>query len=145
MIFIKKVFSDEELEKCMEIRFDVFVEGQGVPIQEEVDGKDSISDHYLLFYNEYPSGVARVRYEADFAKIERVAVLGNCQGKGLGLKLMQFILSDLRQMSAVKKVKLSSQTYAISFYEKLGFVVCSEEYMDAGIPHKDMQLVFRVL
>ena len=55
---------------------------------------------------------------------------------------MRFILSDLRQHALIKKVKLSSQTYAIQFYEKLGFQVCSDEYMDAGIPHKDMRLFF---
>jgi predicted GNAT family N-acyltransferase len=25
------------------------------------------------------------------------------------------------------------------FYEKLGFAVCSEEYLDANIPHRDMR------
>ncbi len=65
------------------------------------------------------------------------------QGKGLGREIMRFILSDLQKHALIKKVKLSSQTYAIPFYEKLGFLVCSDEYMDAGMPHKDMQLFFR--
>lgn len=53
---------------------------------------------------------------------------------------MRFILSDLQSHSVIKKVNLCSQTHAIPFYEKLGFSVCSDEYMDAGIPHKDMML-----
>ncbi|QEY52057.1 GNAT family N-acetyltransferase [Legionella longbeachae] len=141
-IFIKKVSSDEDIKKCLEIRFKVFVEGQHVPLHEEVDGKDAESEHYLLLYNEYPSGTVRVRYVEDFAKIERVAILDEYQGKGLGVALMRFILSDLQQRTWIKKIKLSSQTYAIPFYEKLGFLICSNEYMDAGIPHKDMQLFF---
>lgn len=55
---------------------------------------------------------------------------------------MNFIIEDIHQNYQVKKVKLRAQTYAIPFYEKLGFVVCSSEYLDAGIPHKDMQLEF---
>jgi predicted GNAT family N-acyltransferase len=113
-----------------------------VPIHEELDGKDAASDHYLLLCNGSPSGVARVRYVDDFAKIERVAILDEYQGRGFGREIMQFILSDLQQHALIKKVKLSSQTYAIPFYEKLGFLVCSDEYMDAGIPHKDMRLFF---
>lgn len=53
---------------------------------------------------------------------------------------MKTILFDLKQSGVIAYAKLSSQTYAIPFYEKLGFVVCSEEYMDANIPHKDMYL-----
>ncbi|WP_115708841.1 GNAT family N-acetyltransferase [Legionella sainthelensi] len=141
-IFIKKVSSDEDIKKCLKIRFKVFVEGQHVPLQEEVDGKDTESEHYLLWYNEQPCGTVRVRHVEDFGKIERVAILEEYQGKGLGFALMRFILSDLQERTLIKKIKLSSQTYAIPFYEKLGFLICSDEYMDAGISHKDMQLFF---
>lgn len=139
-VLIRRVRAAQDLQQCMAIRYTVFVEGQQVPMNEEVDGKDTESEHYLLSINDDPIGVARVRYVDDFAKIERVAVLANYQGKGLGHLIMSFILNDLRQSTTYKKVKLSSQTYAIPFYEKLGFVVCSEEYLDAGIPHKDMLL-----
>jgi len=33
---------------------------------------------------------------------------------------------------------LSAQVQATPFYEKLGFTVVSEEYLEAGIPHVDM-------
>ena len=65
-------------------------------------------------------------------------ILSDYQGQGLGAQLMMAILSDLKHAPGVVTAKLSSQTYAISFYEKLGFIVCSGEYMDAKLPHKDM-------
>lgn len=92
----------------------------------------------FLWVDSIPVGVARVRCIDNYAKIERVAILEAYQGKKLGHALMQFILADLNQNPDITYAKLSSQTYAIPFYEKLGFVVCSEEYMDAGIPHQDM-------
>ena len=82
-IVAKKVFSKNEIYACLAIRKKVFVEGQKVPLYEDLDLNDN---------------------------------------------------------PAVLTAKLSAQTYAIPFYEKFGFIVCSEEYMDAGIPHKDMQL-----
>ena len=139
-ILINKVSSTEDMQKCLDIRTTVFVIGQNVPQSEEVDGKDQDSDHYLLTIDSKPVGVARVRYIEDFAKIERVAILHDYQGQGFGERIMKTILSDLKQSTA--SAKLSSQTYAIPFYEKLGFSVCSEEYMDANIPHRDMVLNF---
>ncbi len=140
-VLVKKVSSELDIQACLAIRYRVFVEGQNVSIDEEVDGLDSSSDHYLLSLDNLPVGTARVRYvDDDFAKIQRVAILEAWQSRGLGRVLMNFIIEDLKQCSKVKKAKLGAQTYAIPFYEKLGFIVCSDEYLDAGIPHKDMQI-----
>ncbi|STX52706.1 GNAT family acetyltransferase [Legionella busanensis] len=139
-ISIQKVNSPTELKECLAIRKKVFIEGQKVPLNEEVDGKDKESTHYLLTINQIPAGVARVRYLHNIAKIERVAILPNYQGQGLGKHLMQFIIADLKQDKNITIAKLGSQSHAILFYEKLGFTVYGQEYMDAGIPHKDMML-----
>ena len=141
-IQIKKITSQEDFQRCLDIRTKIFVDGQKVPVSEELDGKDESSDHYLLFVDSHPVGVTRVRFIENDAKIERVAILESYQGQGFGKMIMQKILSDLKQHPRVDMIKLSSQVHAIPFYEKLGFKVCSEAYEDAGIPHKDMQLRF---
>lgn len=141
-ILVKKVSTSEEIKRCLAIRQKVFVIGQNVPIDEEVDGKDEASHHYLLFVDNHAVGVARVRYVDDFAKIERVAILDEYQGKGLGKRIMEGVLTDIKKNGGALIAKLSAQTYAISFYEKLGFSLCGEEYLDAGILHRDMKLVF---
>lgn len=138
-IVINKVNSPQELDDCLSIRHEVFVKGQNVPVNEEIDGKDGESEHYLLKVDGQAAGVARVRFIARDAKIERVAILDAFQNKGLGKQLMQAILDDLKQNEHLAQACLGSQTHAIPFYERLGFTVCSEEYMDAGIPHKDMR------
>ena len=138
-LIIKKVSSSEAIQKCINIRMTVFVEGQNIPVEEEIDSKDDKCEHYLLEADNSPIGTARIRYIDNTAKIERVAILNSYQGNGLGRKLMEYIINDLRKSNNVNKAKLGSQTYAVPFYEKLGFKVCSDEYMDAGIPHKDME------
>lgn len=140
---VQQVTDDTALQICHSIRNQVFVEGQNVPIHEEVDELDACSEHYLLFLKQIPVGTARIRYLEDFAKIERVAILEAYQGRKLGHVLMKYILANIQHNHRVKKAKLSAQTYAIPFYEKLGFVICSDEYLDAGILHKDMQLSFK--
>ncbi len=141
-IVINKITSQKELEDCLNIRLQVFVNGQNVSLEEEIDGKDKESEHYLLKVEGRPVGVARVRFIDKDAKIERVAILESLQNKGLGKQLMNAIIEDLKQNSELQNARLGSQTHAIPFYERLGFIVCSEEYMDAGIPHKDMYYPF---
>ncbi|MFJ1268559.1 GNAT family N-acetyltransferase [Legionella lytica] len=143
-VLVKKIFTTADMQICHAIRHQVFVEGQNVPLHEEIDGLDAGSEHYILFLNQQPAGTARVRYIDDFAKIERVAILDAYQGQGLGHVLMNFIIETIQQNPQVKKAKLGAQSYAIPFYEKLGFVVSSDEYLDAGISHKDMQLSFNI-
>ncbi|WP_133128822.1 GNAT family N-acetyltransferase [Legionella nagasakiensis] len=141
-IAIKKVSDLQDIQTCLDIRKLVFVEGQNVPLHEEVDGKDKDSEHYLLTLDKKPAGTARIRYIEDIAKIERVAILAKYRGQGLGKYMMQTILADLIQNKRITMAKLGAQTHAIPFYETLGFEVCSEVYLDAGIPHKDMKFSF---
>jgi len=37
-----------------------------------------------------------------------------------------------------RSIKISAQVYAIPFYEKLGYVVVGEEYLEDDIPHTAM-------
>lgn len=142
-VSIQKTSKPEDLEQCFNIRHLVFVIGQKVPVDEDIDGKDEQSDHYLLHANDTAVATARVRYINQYAKIERVAVLDSFQGQGLGMHLMQHILKELKTKPDIEKAQLGAQTQAIAFYEKLGFSVCSDEYLDAGIPHKDMVYFFQ--
>ena len=53
--------------------------------------------------------------------------------------LIRAALTELRAQG-MSTAKLGSQTHAIGFYERLGFTATGPEYMDAGIPHRDMTL-----
>lgn len=139
-IQVEKITTAADLELCRTIRLEVFVREQHVPRAEEIDGLDEQSEHYLIWSGAKAIGTTRVRLVNDYAKIERVALLKAYRGQGFGYSLMQRILADLVALPDIATVKLSAQTAVISFYERLGFVICSEEYIDAGIAHKDMRL-----
>ncbi len=140
-IYIKQATATNEIAICMAIRKKVFVEGQKVPLDLEIENDDE-AQHYLLLLNGIPTGAARIRYFKDKAKIERVAILDEFQGQGLGKKLMEFLIQKISESKKVKTATLGAQIHAINFYEKLGFKICSEEYLDAGISHKEMSIQF---
>lgn len=135
-----RVSRTDDVATCFDIRRKVFVEDQQVPEEYEIDALDPQSDHYLIYVNGEAAGTARIYYFDKRARIGRFAVLSKYQRQGLGRQLMEHMLADIRKSGKVELMVLSSQVYAIPFYACFGFNVCSEEYMDANIPHKDMEM-----
>jgi predicted GNAT family N-acyltransferase len=120
------------------IRTAVFIQEQQVPEALEWDELDAVSVHALaLDAAGQPIGTARLLPDGH---IGRMAVLKPWRGQGFGAALLQVLLEELRQRQQ-KKAMLNAQTYAVPFYQKFGFNVCSEEFMDAGIPHVKMELL----
>lgn len=143
-ITYKRALSPVERAACLSIRHVVFVEGQNVPPDEEIDGCDDHCLHYIgLAAQKGPFATARVLPMDRVAKIQRVAVLQAFRGGGYGRGLMKFILDDLRRANlghTFNHVVLGAQLHALGFYERLGFVAYGPVYDDAGIEHRDMRL-----
>jgi predicted GNAT family N-acyltransferase len=89
-----------ELNHCFTIRKKVFIEEQGVPIEIEIDEFDASPDacgHILLQYEGHPVGTGRWRiYEAQTAKLQRLAVLRAYRGRGIGKRLIQELEQQAR-------------------------------------------------
>lgn len=119
-----------------DIRQRVFVDEQQVPAELEWDAHDTDATHFLLTVEGRPLGTARLLADGH---IGRVALLAKARGQGLGELLMRAVMAHARSMG-LPRLELSAQTHALGFYQRLGFSVCSEEYLDAGIPHRDMCL-----
>ena len=120
-----------------QIRQSVFIEEQQVPVELEWDGLDEQALHLLAVDTlGKPIGCARILPEGI---IGRMAVIKEWRGQGVGQALLGKAVNVCRT-HGWQNVTLSAQTHAISFYELSGFVICSEEYLDAGIPHRDMRL-----
>ena len=134
-----KIEETEDLAMCHALRRAVFIEEQGVSEAEEMDDLDGQAIHFLGWIEGRPVATARIFVEGETGKIGRVCVLAEARGTGAGLALMRATIAALRERGA-KTAKLSSQTHAMPFYEKLGFVAYGSEYPDAGIPHRDMVL-----
>jgi predicted GNAT family N-acyltransferase len=124
---------------CFALRKEVFVVEQFVPEDIEYDEYDQTAVHFLIKAGGAPVGTGRVRYLDGKAKIERVAIRKPHRGKGLGRALMDFMMAHIRKEAKAGKVILSAQREAIPFYTSLKFMIASDEYMDAGIPHRDME------
>lgn len=127
-----------DIATCRALRRKVFIEEQGVSETDEVDDQDDAAIHLLATRNGTALGSARLLIQGDTVKVGRVCVLADARGTGLGAALMQAAIAESRTLPGIKRVKLGAQSHALGFYERLGFTAFGPEYMDAGIPHRDM-------
>ena len=128
-----------DIPTCQALRRVVFIDEQGVSEAEEVDGQDGKAVHLLAWDGECPVGTARLLVKGHSGKIGRVCVLPEVRGTGLGAALIQAALDELGRVPGVTEAYLGSQSNVTGFYEKLGFAVEGEEFLDAGIPHRHMR------
>ena len=99
--------------------------------------------HVLGLADGLPAATLRLRFVEDKIKIERFAVLKDYRSQGVGAAMMVEtlkLIEGLKERMQITKAVLSAQEAVIPFYQKFGFSVCSDTYMDANIPHKDMEL-----
>lgn len=135
------VATDEaDVAACLDIREAVFVGEQDVPRDRELDGKDDEATHFLGRDEAgEPVACARLReYEPGTAKVERVAVVPERRGEGLGRAVMDAVEGHARE-AGYDEVVLDAQVPVVGFYEALGYAVEGEEFEDAGIPHRRMR------
>ncbi|HZV99466.1 MAG TPA: GNAT family N-acetyltransferase [Methylophilaceae bacterium] len=137
MFSIQEVSWLQAQNALRQIREQVFMHEQQVPPELEWDGLDATAVHLLALGRDMnPIGCARV---LPGGAIGRMAVLKDWRGQGVGQAILKAAIYSCRSRGWLQ-ISLSAQTHAIGFYERAGFTVCSEEYLDAGIPHKDMFL-----
>ncbi len=135
----------------------VFIQEQNVSQEDEWDGKDETAIHFLVRNSEQKSiGCARLLTEshkenerredssADSSekqkkfRIGRVAIIKEYRKQGIGTRLIQRVIDTCREQDLSHPIYLHAQTNSIRFYQKLGFCIHGDVFMDAGIPHIEM-------
>lgn len=124
-----------EQQALKEIRSEVFIREQSVPVALEWDGLDNDALH-LIATSTDNIAVATARLLPD-GHIGRVAVLKAWRHQGIGTALIQEIIRQA-ELLGYKRLELAAQIQAIPFYERLGFTAYGDEFLDAGIHHKNM-------
>ena len=71
-------------------------------------------------------------------KLRQMAVQNNLQGKGIGASMMSFAETVARD-KGFKKLMMHARDTAIGFYEKFGFKVNGNEFIEVNVPHHVME------
>jgi len=119
------------------IRFTVFCEEQGVPLEIELDDQDAVSIHVVAYEDGRPVATGRLLPDGH---IGRMAVLKDWRGRGIGGAMLGRLIERARERGD-REVVLSAQIHAARFYQAHGFVPHGDEYMEAGIRHREMRRI----
>jgi GNAT superfamily N-acetyltransferase len=71
-------------------------------------------------------------------RLRQMAVLNDLQGKGIGRALMSFA-ENIARDQGYKILAMHARKNAIGFYEKMGYKVAGDEFMEVTIPHYLME------
>jgi len=139
-----EVKDEEGLQEAFRIRKAVFVDEQRIEPGLDQDGLDRERNttHILIEDDGAIAGTARMIAQGDIVRIGRLAVLKDHRGRGLGRKLMEFMIERCRGRP-IRAISLGAQAHSIGFYEKLGFKAMGPVFLEAGIEHQRMELALR--
>ena len=131
-----------ELYLIMQLRSEVFVVEQNC-VYQDADGKDGQSWHLCGWKEDELVAYARIIPQGISyreASIGRVVTKQACRAAGIGKMLMQKGIQHCYTQFNCTEIKIGAQVYLTAFYQSLGFLPCSEQYMEDGIPHLEMRL-----
>ncbi|MFO7819073.1 MAG: GNAT family N-acetyltransferase [Halanaerobacter sp.] len=129
----------DNLNEAFALRKEVFVAGQGVPEDVEIDDKEDRAYHFLVKNNRELVATCRVRIIDNYAKLERMAVKEGYRKQGIGSLLIDRVEEFVKDKN-LAKIKLHAQVKVQDFYEKNDYQLSSEEeFMEAGIRHVKME------
>ena len=146
MIEIKQLLNNEKDEALLFVKR-VFIESEDESYSKEgietfcnfVDNK-KITKSFKV-YGAFEDNVLKGIIATDSPKkhiclffVDKVS-----QGKGIGKKLMSFIIDDNENSF----ITVNSSRYAVSIYEKIGFIKTEEEKEQDGLKFTPMKLVLK--
>ena len=146
-----RLAAEGDLPAVYALRHEVFVVGQGVPVELERDELDPGADHAVALLDGAVVGTGRLvdgrideegRLEpgtpGSVSTVGRMAVLDRARGGGIGRALLDLLVERARERE-LPIVELHAQVHARGFYERAGFTPFGEVYLEAGIEHVGMR------
>ena len=131
-LFVKH-FSEltaQELYEIYRLRVSVFVVEQKCCYQEVNDADEDGIEAYARVL---PRG-------ATFPEVSIGRVIAVKRRCGLGKQIVAAAIGTAKEKLHADKITIEAQTYVKKLYENFGFYQTSEEFLEDGIPHVQMQL-----
>lgn len=135
---VRRVRGEEEMAAALQLRRDVFCVEQGVPVREELDGRDGEALHLVAVAGGTLVGTCRLLFVGPTVQFSRLAVRQDARRQGIASALLKLADEESRAGGA-RRLVLHAQTYARSLYEAAGYEPRGRVFMEAGIEHVAME------
>ncbi len=135
---VRRAQGEEEMAALIELRHEVFCEEQGVPVREELDGRDHEAMHLVAVSGSEVLATCRLLFVGATVQFSRLAVRASARRRGIASALLERADEEARAGGA-RRLVLHAQTYARSLYDHAGYEPRGRVFMEAGIEHIAME------
>jgi predicted GNAT family N-acyltransferase len=135
---VRRVRGEAEMAAALSLRHDVFCVEQGVPVYEELDGRDGEGVHLVAVSDGILLATCRLLFVGPTVQFSRLAVRESARRRGIASALLALADEETRAGGA-RRIVLHAQTYARSLYEAAGYEPRGRIFMEAGIEHIAME------
>lgn len=135
---VRRAQGEEEMAALIELRHEVFCEEQGVPVREELDGRDHEAMHLVAVSGTDVLATCRLLFVGATVQFSRLAVRASARRRGIASALLERADEEARAGGA-RRLVLHAQTYARSLYDQAGYEPRGRVFMEAGIEHIAME------
>lgn len=127
-------------EKGLVIRNEILRKPLNLNIYDEDLSGEVNQIHFVAEHDSQILGTVSLEshYEKNTGKLRQMATIPEVRGKGYG-RMLVHELEKYAMNNEMKTIILHARHYAIEFYQKLGYSICSEPFEEVGIEHQVMQ------
>ena len=112
----------EDMMRVAAVRNVVYMGEQECPYFDEYDGNDLSATHLLAYMGDEPIGCLRLRFFANFAKLERLAIRKEFRKSRAAFQLVRAAFKFC-QKKGYGRIYAHSQTRLVDFWKRFGFRV----------------------
>ena len=135
---VRRLRDQSEMQAALKLRHDVFCVEQGVPEQEELDGRDHDGIHLVAIHGGEVVATCRILLIGSTAQFSRLAVRSSMRRRGIATELLEMADEETRALGG-RRIVLHAQTYAQELYERAGYRPRGRMFTEAAIDHIAME------
>ena len=131
--------NSKEYKQMVDLRYNMLRKPLGLSFSEADLNEEKNNIHIGCFDDDKLEGCCMlVPKDNNTIQLRQMAVVSGLQGKGIGHVLMQFA-ENIARDHGYKTVSMHARKNTVGFYEKMGYKVTSNEFVEITIPHFIME------
>ncbi|MBS1495547.1 MAG: GNAT family N-acetyltransferase [Bacteroidetes bacterium] len=132
-------FGSKEYQQMVKLRTQILRQPLGLSFTPEELEKEKDNILIAAFDEDEMLGCCMlIKIDNQTLQLRQMAVNNNLQGKGIGASIMAFA-ENISRDRGYKKLIMHARDTAIGFYEKFGYKVIGDGFLELNIPHHIME------
>ncbi|HQV44095.1 MAG TPA: GNAT family N-acetyltransferase [Ferruginibacter sp.] len=132
-----------EYRQMVQMRYSILREPLGLAFTDDELANERENLFIAAFDEDIMLGCCMlVKRDKNTIQLRQMAVNNNLQGKGIGASIIAFVESISRD-KGFNKVMMHARDTSVGFYEKCGYKIKGDQFLELNIPHHVMEkLIF---